>query len=139
MFPYPVTPWASAEPPHSCGSHGSPAQPLPDLLCSCPPPQAHAAPETPSPDPPGSIIVVTQYESSRSPAGPEDEEVGGLRTMASVVTWLIISNPDHFLTGFSSSLKPKVQKKSGKAASAAALCCVSGTRRWCSVGQMLIS
>lgn len=82
MFPYPVTPWASAEPPHSCGSHGSPAQPLPDLLCSCPPPQAHAAPETPSPDPPGSIIVVTQYESSRSPAGPEDEEVGGLRTMA---------------------------------------------------------
>lgn len=83
----PVTPWASAEPPNSCSNHGSPAQPsqpLPDLLCSCPPPQAHPHPQTPSPHPMESIIVVTEYESSRSPEGAEEEEVGVLT--ASVVS-----------------------------------------------------
>lgn len=81
MLPCPVTPWASADPPDSCGSHGPPAQasqPLPDLLCSCPPaPQAPAPADTPSPDPMESIIVVTDYESGGSPAGTEEEEVGG--------------------------------------------------------------
>ncbi|XP_029693382.1 calcium/calmodulin-dependent protein kinase kinase 2-like [Takifugu rubripes] len=79
MFPCQVTPWTSAEPPNSCSIHGStahPAQPLPDLLCSCPP-RAQSHPEIPSTDPIESIIVITEYESSRPPeeakAGEEEE------------------------------------------------------------------
>ncbi|XP_035524084.1 calcium/calmodulin-dependent protein kinase kinase 2 isoform X1 [Morone saxatilis] len=78
MFPCHVTPWPSAEPPASCGSHAPPAQPsqpLPDLLCSCPAPPLNAHSETPSPDPMESLIVVTEYEPSRPPgeAGEEEE------------------------------------------------------------------
>lgn len=87
----PVTPWASTEPPDSCGNRGPPAQPsqpLPDLLSSCPPPQAHTHPDTPSPDPMESMIVVTQYESSRSAAGTEEEEVGEIMKVASMMEGL---------------------------------------------------
>ncbi|GAA6232027.1 calcium/calmodulin-dependent protein kinase kinase 2-like isoform X1 [Lates japonicus] len=78
MFPCHVTPWPSAEPPASCGSHAPPAQPsqpLPDLLCSCPAPPLNTHSETPSPDPMESLIVVTEYEPSRPPgeAGEEEE------------------------------------------------------------------
>uniref|UniRef100_A0A7N6AY18 calcium/calmodulin-dependent protein kinase n=1 Tax=Anabas testudineus TaxID=64144 RepID=A0A7N6AY18_ANATE len=75
MFPCHVTPWPSAEPPASCGSHAPPAQPtqpLPDLLCSCPAPSLSTHSETPSPDPMESLIVVTEYEPSRPP-GEEEE------------------------------------------------------------------
>uniref|UniRef100_A0AAQ5XAT7 calcium/calmodulin-dependent protein kinase n=1 Tax=Amphiprion ocellaris TaxID=80972 RepID=A0AAQ5XAT7_AMPOC len=78
MFPCHVSPWPSAEPPASCGSHAPPAQPsqpLPDLLCSCPAPPLNTHSETPSPDPMESLIVVTEYEPSRPPgeAGEEEE------------------------------------------------------------------
>lgn len=85
MFPCQVTPWTSAEPPNSCSIHGStahPAQPLPDLLCSCPPPQAQSHPEIPSTDPIESIIVITEYESSRPPEEAKAGEVGALINMA---------------------------------------------------------
>ncbi|XP_051268577.1 calcium/calmodulin-dependent protein kinase kinase 2 isoform X3 [Dicentrarchus labrax] len=77
MFPCHVTPWPSAEPPASCGSHAPPAQPsqpLPDLLCSCPAPPLNTHSETPSPDPMESLIVVTEYEPSRPPGEAGDEE-----------------------------------------------------------------
>lgn len=93
MFPCQVTPWPSAEPPNSCSTHGSsahPSQPLPDLLCSCPPPQAHILPETPSPAPMESIIVVTEYETSRPPGGAEEEQVGGLMNLSSVLRYLFM-------------------------------------------------
>uniref|UniRef100_A0A3Q3JIK0 non-specific serine/threonine protein kinase n=1 Tax=Monopterus albus TaxID=43700 RepID=A0A3Q3JIK0_MONAL len=78
MFPCHISPWPSAEPPASCGSHAPPAQPsqpLPDLLCSCPTPPMNTHSETPSPDPMESLIVVTEYEPSRPPgeAGEEEE------------------------------------------------------------------
>ncbi|XP_068190378.1 calcium/calmodulin-dependent protein kinase kinase 2-like [Antennarius striatus] len=77
MFPCHVTPWPTADPPASCGSHApsaQPSQPLPDLLCSCPAPPLNTHSETPSPDPMESLIVVTEYEPSR-PSGEEEEEV----------------------------------------------------------------
>lgn len=79
MLPCHVSSWPSAEPPASCGSHGppvQPAQPLPDLLCSCPAPSSlNTHSETPSPDPMESLIVVTEYEPSMPPgeAGEEEE------------------------------------------------------------------
>lgn len=84
MFPCQVTPWTSAEPPNSCSIHGStahPAQPLPDLLCSCPP-RAQSHPEIPSTDPIESIIVITEYESSRPPEEAKAGEVGALMNIA---------------------------------------------------------
>lgn len=78
MFPCHVTPWPSAEPPASCGSHApptQPSQPLPDLLCSCPAPPLSTHCETPSPDPMESLIVVTEYEPSRPPGEAGEEEV----------------------------------------------------------------
>uniref|UniRef100_A0A3Q3EAE1 Calcium/calmodulin-dependent protein kinase kinase 2-like n=1 Tax=Labrus bergylta TaxID=56723 RepID=A0A3Q3EAE1_9LABR len=75
MFPCHVSPWPSAEPPASCGSHAAPpaqpAQPLPDLLCSCPAAPLNTHSETPSPDPMESLIVVTEYEPSRAPGDEE--------------------------------------------------------------------
>lgn len=78
MFPCHVTPWPSAEPPASCGSHvppAQPSQPLPDLLCSCPAPPLNTHAETPSPDPMESLIVVTEYEPCRPPGETGEEEV----------------------------------------------------------------
>ena len=77
MFPCHVSPWPSAEPQASCGSHApqtQPSQPLPDLLCSCPAPPLNSDSQTPSPDPMESLIVITEYEPSR-PTG--EEEVRG--------------------------------------------------------------
>ncbi|XP_029023937.1 calcium/calmodulin-dependent protein kinase kinase 2 isoform X1 [Betta splendens] len=79
MLPCHASPWPPAEPPASRGSHGPPvppAQPLPDLLCSCSAPSSlstHSV--TPSPDPMESLIVVTEYEPSMPPreAGEEEE------------------------------------------------------------------
>lgn len=88
MFPCQITSWPSAEPPNPCNIHGSPAhpsKPLPDLLCSCPQ-QAQTRPETSAPDPMESIIVVTEYESSRPPEEAK-EEVGALINMAIVISY----------------------------------------------------
>ncbi|XP_041666753.1 calcium/calmodulin-dependent protein kinase kinase 2 isoform X2 [Cheilinus undulatus] len=77
MFPCHVSPWPSAEPPASCGSHAPPSQssqPLPDLLCSCPAAPLNTHSETPSPDPMESLIVVTEYEPSRAPGEAGEEE-----------------------------------------------------------------
>ncbi|XP_062333976.1 calcium/calmodulin-dependent protein kinase kinase 2 isoform X2 [Osmerus eperlanus] len=77
MFPC-VSPWPPAEPPASCGHAPPPAQPLPDLLCSCP---AHPGPLNPAPhaqfplDHMESFIVVTEYEPSEPPGGAEEDEV----------------------------------------------------------------
>ncbi|XP_020493735.1 calcium/calmodulin-dependent protein kinase kinase 2 isoform X1 [Labrus bergylta] len=84
MFPCHVSPWPSAEPPASCGSHAAPpaqpAQPLPDLLCSCPAAPLNTHSETPSPDPMESLIVVTEYEPSRAPGDEEVEEMDSSET-----------------------------------------------------------
>ena len=69
MFPC-VSPWPPAEPPASCGHAPPPAQPLPDLLCSCP---AHPGPLNPAPHPHAqfplrhmeSLIVVTDIFQSK--------------------------------------------------------------------------
>ncbi|XP_068608626.1 calcium/calmodulin-dependent protein kinase kinase 2-like [Brachionichthys hirsutus] len=77
MFPCHVTPWPSADPPASCGSHAPPAppsHPLPDLLCSCPTPPLNPHSETPSPDPMESLIVVTEYEASKEEEEEEEEQ-----------------------------------------------------------------
>ncbi|KAK7895632.1 hypothetical protein WMY93_020957 [Mugilogobius chulae] len=74
---------ASAEPVSSCGSHAvqsqgsqqQSAQPLPDLLCSCPAPAAGDHCPRPAPDPMESLIVVTEYEPSRPPGAAGDQEV----------------------------------------------------------------
>ncbi|XP_046901889.1 vegetative cell wall protein gp1 [Hypomesus transpacificus] len=86
MFPC-VSPWPPAEPPASCGHAPSPAQPLPDLLCSCP---AHPGPLNPAPHPHAqfpphhmeSLIVVTEYEPSE-PARAEEDEVEDMDSSAS--------------------------------------------------------
>ncbi|XP_077479372.1 calcium/calmodulin-dependent protein kinase kinase 2 isoform X1 [Stigmatopora argus] len=78
MFPCHVTAWPAAEPGAACGGHGlapQPSQPLPDLLCSCPTAPLGAQPETPSPDPMESQIVVTECEPSTPSGAPGGEEV----------------------------------------------------------------
>uniref|UniRef100_A0A1A7YPC9 calcium/calmodulin-dependent protein kinase n=1 Tax=Iconisemion striatum TaxID=60296 RepID=A0A1A7YPC9_9TELE len=83
MFPCHVTPWSSAEPPASCGSHApsvQPSQPLPDLLCSCPAPPINTYAETLSSDPMESLIVVTEYEPSRPPGEEEVEDMDSSET-----------------------------------------------------------
>ncbi|XP_061763931.1 calcium/calmodulin-dependent protein kinase kinase 2 isoform X1 [Nerophis ophidion] len=75
MFPCHAGPWPASE---ARGGHvptTEPSQPLPDLLCSCPPPPLNVHSEAPSPDSMESLIVVTECEpSSRESAGRAQEE-----------------------------------------------------------------
>lgn len=117
MFPCHVSPWPSAEPPASCGSHApsaQQAQPLPDLLCSCPAASLNAHAETPSPDPMESLIVVTEYEPGEPAQEVEDMETLDPDSSAAGTFRTPSCDLLSHTVGRSESLQPHSQEQRGR-------------------------